>query len=92
MAPSSPSTIDEYLPVRTVADLPFPPGESPFRVKGNVFVRMRQFHDEIAPGGSRAVAAALRDGVLREFYTQKFITAGWYDYLPCCCSCAPRSL
>jgi len=62
-------------------DLPFKPGESPFKTKGNAYNSLKAFHATQVPGGVAAVADAL-DPDLRAFYSQTFLAAGWYDFLP----------
>lgn len=60
----------------------FPPGESPFRVKG---VTYRNFFDlaaERIPGGRTAVLGSLRDPALRAFAEQSFLPSTYYDALP----------
>src|SRR5262245_15485300 len=70
------------LPVLSAADLPFPPGKSPFRMKGNAYRNAKDFHERVVPGGVAAVAAALGDNAMRDFYLQPFLVGGWYDALP----------
>jgi len=67
--------------IRSTADLPFPPGQSPFRCKGNVYNHVKEFHAVRVPGGIEAVAAAL-EPELRSFYLTRFLTGSWYDFLP----------
>ncbi len=72
MAPTPP------LPETT----PFPPGESPFRVKGISYKSFLEHMEVRAPGGAAAVIAALPDPALRAFFGQRFLVGSWYDILP----------
>ena len=65
------------------AVLPFAPGTSPFRQKGNGYLGDFAYFDAMIRGGSRAVIAALPEGPLREFHEQKFNGSDWYDAFPC---------
>jgi len=65
-----------------VSELPYPPGTSPFRIKGNVYRYVKEIHQEWVPGGVASVEAALDDAQLRDFYRTSFLAGGWYDYLP----------
>jgi hypothetical protein len=61
--------------------LPFPPGESPFRCRGNIYLGGCEFYDHAVPGGHQAVAAALPPP-LAQFFGQRFLESAWYDILP----------
>lgn len=63
-------------------DLPFPPGQSPFRVKG-VFHRGNiEYIEGVVPGGLAAVLDVVRDPLLRAFMAQPFVASSWYDIFP----------
>lgn len=62
----------------TFADLPFAPGESPYRMKGVAFRETIELFDK-QPSGFERVKAALPTAELRRFFEQPFTPAGWYD-------------
>jgi hypothetical protein len=62
--------------------LPYRPGESPFRQKGNAYLGDVRYLDSVAPGGFRAVVASLHDPALRAFFEQPFRASDWYDAYP----------
>lgn len=62
--------------------LPFLPGDSPFRQKGNGYLGDRRYYDSVIAGGARAVGAALSDPNVRRFFEQTFRPSEWYDALP----------
>lgn len=65
-------------------ELPFAPGESPFRAKGNVYKALFDSADMRVPGGRHAVLEDIRreDATLAKFYEQPFLAASSYDVLP----------
>jgi hypothetical protein len=65
-----------------LAPLPFAPGDSPFRAKGTVWLGIRLFVENHVEGGAQVVGQELGDPALREFFSQMFVAAGWYDILP----------
>jgi len=52
----------------SAADIPFAPGESPFHVKGVVYLGLREYFAEQIPGGIEAVSKELHDEALRTFF------------------------
>lgn len=60
-------------------DLPFPPGESPFHVKGNVVRGFSEHFNRAVPGGVDAVIARLPTDALRVYLSQAFLSTEWYD-------------
>lgn len=64
------------------SSLPFPPGTSPFRQKGNGWIGDYAFFDANVRGGTKAVLEALPEGTLRTFHEQKFRGSEWYDVFP----------
>lgn len=64
------------------ADLPFAPGESPFRAKGTAYQGLLASADARVPGGSKAVLAAIDDRAMLEFFEQRFLAASTYDVFP----------
>jgi hypothetical protein len=60
----------------------FPPGASPFRAKGNVYLGMLESTNARCPGGVSAVLERVESPELHEFYAQPFVAALWYDLLP----------
>ncbi|MEC7522771.1 MAG: hypothetical protein VYE22_22975 [Myxococcota bacterium] len=61
---------------------PFAPGESPFRMKGIAYRAFLKFIEEELPGGKEAFLQQLEDPALREFASQAFLAASWYDVGP----------
>lgn len=62
--------------------LPFPPGQSPFHVRGLNFLAMREYCDREVPGGVAGVLARLPSDSLRRFFEQPFLAVSMYDALP----------
>ena len=66
-----------------VADrLPIAAGESPFRVKGHVYLKMVEDFAETVDGGIVALAARTGEPGLEDFVCQRFMASAWYDALP----------
>jgi hypothetical protein len=65
-----------------LSDLPFAPGESPFRTKGNVYKSLFDSADTRVPGGRKAVLEQIDDPALAKFFSQNFLAASTYDVLP----------
>ncbi len=65
-----------------LVDAVFPPGESPFRTKGNVYHALFESADKRVPGGRKAVLELIDDPKLLAFYEQKFLAASYYDIFP----------
>src|SRR5260221_5621605 len=59
----------------------YAPGASPFHSKGTIWMGVRTCVEECVVGGVDAVAREL-DPPLRDFFTQMFVSPGWYDILP----------
>jgi hypothetical protein len=59
----------------------FPTGESPFHMKGSLWLGVRQFVEGEVHGGVPEVSRHL-EPAQRDFFTQLFLAAGWYDVLP----------
>src|SRR5579862_3088461 len=64
------------------ATLPFAPGASPFRQKGNAFLGDFEYYAAKVPGGPGAVLAAIPDAPTRAFLSQRFVASEWYDAYP----------
>jgi len=62
--------------------VPFAPGESPFRTKGNVYKSLFDSADARVPGGTEAVLERIGDPQLAKFFAQSFLAASSYDVLP----------
>ena len=60
----------------------FPPGKSPFRVKGVTYRNFLDFVGEVVPGGREALISSLHDEPLRQFAAQQFLSGTFYDTLP----------
>ncbi len=56
-------------------------GQSPFRLKGTIWLSARAYLDERVPGGCAAVEERLPADV-RAYFSQLFVPLGWYDALP----------
>jgi hypothetical protein len=63
-------------------ELPFTPGESPYRTKGNVYKGLFDSAEARVPGGKKAVLDRIDDPALLRFYEQPFLAASSYDILP----------
>ncbi|MBX7193693.1 MAG: hypothetical protein K1X94_16680 [Sandaracinaceae bacterium] len=57
-------------------------GQSPFRVKGVLYLGTQSFFTENVGGGLEALATEIEDPALRAFITQKFLPASLYDVMP----------
>lgn len=62
--------------------LPFPPGKSPFKVKGSAYRGHIEYTNANIPGGMRAAIAALVDPEQRAFFEQPFMASSFYDIYP----------
>lgn len=62
--------------------LPFPPGESPFRIKGVAYRGHLDYVVEHVPGGVPDMLDGFRDPALRAFFEQRFLPSTFYDILP----------
>src|SRR5215471_5433818 len=69
------------MPLDLPTSLPFPAGESPFAAKGLVHKGLLERLDRDVPGGRTAVLERLEPAI-EAFFRQRFLTGGWYDYLP----------
>jgi hypothetical protein len=58
------------------------PGESPFCVKGTIYIGTNKFFTKEVPGGLDALYAQIEDPKLLAFIQQKFLPSSWYDVLP----------
>jgi hypothetical protein len=61
---------------------PFPPGKSPFHIKGIAVQGFLEYVSGHVRGGIDGVAERLTDPAIREFCRQPFLAASWYDILP----------
>lgn len=64
------------------ADLPFPPGTSPFRQRGAAYLADMRYYDAVVRGGRAAVIEAIPQASVRAFFRQTFRTSEWYDAYP----------
>lgn len=62
--------------------LPFPPGTSPFCIKGLFYRGNIEYIERTIPGGLAKVLGLVRDPALRSFFEQPFIASSWYDIFP----------
>ena len=62
--------------------LPFPPGTSPFCIKGIFYRSNIEYAERVIPGGFAKVLGLIRDPVLRSFFEQPFTASSWYDIFP----------
>jgi hypothetical protein len=65
----------------------FPPGKSPFRVKGVVFRNFFGYMEESLEDGRARVLAAIGDEAMRNFASQPFLAGTFYDTLPTMALC-----
>lgn len=63
-------------------NLPFPPGSSPFRVKGVFHKGNLDYLERVVPGGAAAVLARVASAPFRAFFEQPFVAASFYDVFP----------
>ena len=66
----------------SATDIQYPPGKSPFHVKGVVYLGLREYFAEQILGGLEALTKEFPDDELRAFFAGQFLTGGWYDALP----------
>lgn len=62
--------------------LPFPVGESPFRIKGSGYLLHMQYVDEHLPGGRAAFFGAIEQPEFRAFFEQSFVAGHLVDIYP----------
>jgi hypothetical protein len=60
----------------------FAPGESPFHVKGGIYLGTIKFFTRQVEGGIAALHEQIDDPRLLAFIQQKFLPSSWYDVLP----------
>jgi hypothetical protein len=70
------------LPPAVPEGADFALGESPFRVKGVLYLGTQSFFTEHVRGGMEALVAEIEDPALRAFITQKFLPSSLYDCIP----------
>lgn len=63
-------------------DVPFVPGESPFRCKGLLYTELIAYCGEFVPGGWDRAFGMIGDPRLRGFLKTRFVVGGWYDVFP----------
>lgn len=61
---------------------PKPPGQNPYRVKGNAYRGHMDYVEEHVPGGTQAMRDGFEDPQLKEFFGQTFLAATLYDLYP----------
>jgi hypothetical protein len=61
---------------------PFAPGESPFHVKGGIYLGTHRYFATEVEGGLDALWSQVADPALLAFMQQKFLPSSWYDVLP----------
>jgi hypothetical protein len=59
----------------------FAPGQSPFQVKGTIWIGVRAYVDQHVTGGSGKLAEVIAPDYAA-FLQQLFVGVGWYDALP----------
>ncbi len=62
--------------------IPFPPGESPFKIKGVAYRGHLEYVENHVPGGNAAVIELFGDERFDAFFNQPFLAASWYDVFP----------
>ena len=58
------------------------PGESPFHVKGGIYLATQTYFAKHVDGGMASLLAEIQDARLRAFIEQTLLASGWYDVLP----------
>lgn len=58
------------------------PGNSPFQVRGSLYLAVRDYVEGHVSGGMNAVVTAFPEGAHRDFAGQGFAAEEWYDALP----------
>ena len=61
---------------------PYPPGDSPYMVKGMGYRSFLEDCDRVIPGGRAAVLDSIEQPELREFFNQGFLAGTWFDVFP----------
>lgn len=61
---------------------PFPPGESPYKVKGIAYKGHIEYVDAHVRGGSRAMIDGMATPALQAFWGQPFLASTFYDIFP----------
>jgi hypothetical protein len=69
--------VQEEVEALTIA-----PGESPFRVKGSVYLGHMDYVKRFVAGGLDAMTAGFRDTRQAEYFNQHFLPSSFYDILP----------
>jgi hypothetical protein len=64
-------------PVEYPPALPFPPGKSPFEVKGSYY---KELQDRLVDWDG--IMNSVDDAAVRDFGRQRFLASEWYDYMP----------
>ncbi|NLY94468.1 MAG: hypothetical protein GXY23_10635 [Myxococcales bacterium] len=62
--------------------LRYPPGESPFHVKGIAYRGHLEYVEAHVPGGVDAMKAAFPDPAVAAFFDQVFLASNFYDVMP----------
>lgn len=75
------SEVDERA-VAMLSDLPWPPGQSPYGIKGVAYRGHVEYCERFVPGGHAAVLAALGRPDLDAFFAQAFLASTRYDVFP----------
>jgi uncharacterized protein (TIGR02265 family) len=65
----------------------FPPGKSPFHVKGVVYRNFFDYLEEKLPDGRARLLSALEDEALRSYADQPFLASSYYDVVPTVALC-----
>jgi uncharacterized protein (TIGR02265 family) len=65
----------------------FPPGKSPFHVKGVVYRNFFDYMEEKLPDGRAQVLGAIDDEGLRSYVAQPFLAGSYYDVVPTVALC-----
>jgi hypothetical protein len=82
--PGSPHYVDE------LAEVVFPPGESPFKIRGSIYNGMFK-REEKNPRSLKKSVDSLTDPALRRFLEQPFGNTLWYDIFPYIAICHRRA-
>jgi hypothetical protein len=67
---------------RRLAAIPYPPGQSPYCIKGIGYRAHLEYTNAHVPGGVDRALSVLGDAEVSAFYAQPFMAASWYDIFP----------
>lgn len=75
--------------IPNLAAWPFPPGESPFAIKGTAYRGHIDYVERHVPGGMKAMCEAMPDPAHAAFFEQPFLASSLYDLCPLVVAAGP---